>query len=396
MGWSEAGSTASTPSRAEGLSHLKTLAPVIRNYAASRNQATGGTTTRLSPSIRRRLVLEEEVLAFARSVGHFPQVEKFAQEVVWRTYWKGWLANRPGVWNAYLDRLRGLDDTLPAAQRDRLTCALQGTTDLPCFNAWCDELISTGYLHNHVRMWFASIWIFTLKLPWELGARFFLDHLLDGDPAANTLSWRWVAGLQTAGKHYVARADNIAKYTGGRWVPKPGQLNESAQPLPDDGLARLPAQKPPLGPDAETVQPQAVLLHDEDCGPLPATWSAVPAVRWVGTDRPCHSPSAPVSHWIAGACADANARHGSVAHARTSAEVADWCRSAGATNLWTFRPHTGFVAESLTGLMTSLAPLGIRLQSADRRHDLTYFPLATRGFFPFWEAASAMLRREWP
>ena len=60
-------------------------------------------------------------------------------------------------------------------------------------------------------MWFASIWIFTLRLPWELGANFFYDHLLDADPASNTLSWRWVTGLQTQGKIYLATENNIEK-----------------------------------------------------------------------------------------------------------------------------------------------------------------------------------------
>jgi deoxyribodipyrimidine photo-lyase len=59
-------------------------------------------------------------------------------------------------------------------------------------------------------MWFASIWIFTLRLPWPLGAAFFQAHLQDHDAASNTLSWRWVAGIQTPGKHYLARAENIA------------------------------------------------------------------------------------------------------------------------------------------------------------------------------------------
>ncbi len=81
--------------------------------------------------------------------------------------------------------------------------------------------MATGYLHNHARMWFASIWIFTLRLPWELGADFFLRHLLDGDPASNTLSWRWVGGMQTMGKTYLARADNIATLHG-RAVPARG------------------------------------------------------------------------------------------------------------------------------------------------------------------------------
>ena len=62
-------------------------------------------------------------------------------------------------------------------------------------------------------MWFASIWIFTLNLPWQLGADFFMQHLLDGDPASNTLSWRWVAGIQTKGKNYLARKSNIEKYS---------------------------------------------------------------------------------------------------------------------------------------------------------------------------------------
>jgi deoxyribodipyrimidine photo-lyase len=383
------------PIREQGLTHLHSLSTVIGQYANARNHTGESTTTRLSPYIRRRLVLEDEVLAFARTVGNFPKDEKFAQEVVWRTYWKGWLESRPGVWLAYLDRLHQLDQTLSAPDRDRLGCATRGQTDLPYFNAWCDELTSTGYLHNHVRMWFASIWIFTLKLPWELGARFFLDHLLDGDPAANTLSWRWVAGLQTAGKHYVARADNIAKYTGGRWVPKPGELNESAQPLPDDGLARTTAKQPPPGPDADTVRPQAVLLQDEDCGPLPAAWMGVPAVRYVVTERRQHAPSRLVTDWIAGACADADARIGTVHSAHTADEIAEWCRRTGMGELWAFQPHTGFVAEALAGLQTSLTPRGITLLYADRPHDLSFFSLAKRGFFPFWEGASAKLRQQW-
>ena len=79
-------------------------------------------------------------------------------------------------------------------------------------------------------MWFASIWIFTLKLPWQLGANFFLHHLYDGDSASNTLSWRWVAGLQTIGKNYLATSANIAKYTSGRL--RPNNLIEDAEPIP--------------------------------------------------------------------------------------------------------------------------------------------------------------------
>ena len=78
-------------------------------------------------------------------------------------------------------------------------------------------------------MWFASIWIFTLNLPWELGARFFMRYLFDGDAASNTLSWRWVAGIQTQGKHYLARESNIRKFTNQRFMN--AALNENAPPL---------------------------------------------------------------------------------------------------------------------------------------------------------------------
>ena len=383
------------PTRIHGLTRLNELAEVIGDYATSRNYADGWTTSRLSPYIRRRMILEEEVLAFARTVGGLRRVEKFAQEVVWRTYWKGWLEARPSVWKAYLTQLRTLDETLPGSDQDRLVCAISGKTDLPYFNAWCDELTSTGYLHNHVRMWFASVWIFTLKLPWAMGARFFLDHLLDGDPASNTLSWRWVAGLQTPGKHYLARADNIAKYTNGRWVPKPGELDESAHSLRDDGFARIAAVKPTLGPDAGQVQPRAVILHDEDCGPLPDAWSAIPTVRYVVNERPQHRPGNLVEEWIIGACADADTRVGNVTPARSAEHVTDWCRVNRVIEMWAFRPLTGFVAEALAALAAELATTGIKLRYADRGHDITFFPMATKGFFPFWEAASGMVRRRW-
>ncbi len=77
-------------------------------------------------------------------------------------------------------------------------------------------------------MWFASIWIFTLELPWQLGAEFFMQHLYDGDAASNTLGWRWVAGVQTQGKHYLASEWNIKKFTNNRFQNV--KLNENAPP----------------------------------------------------------------------------------------------------------------------------------------------------------------------
>ena len=105
-------------------------------------------------------------------------------------------------------------------KKNNYDLALNAETGIECFDDWVNELINYGYLHNHSRMWFASIWIHTLKLPWELGANFFLKNLIDGDPASNTLSWRWVAGLHTKGKCYVASEDNIKKFSNGRYSQK--------------------------------------------------------------------------------------------------------------------------------------------------------------------------------
>jgi len=106
--------------------------------------------------------------------------------------------------------------------------ALEGKTNIECFNYWVNELKNNNYLHNHTRMWFASIWIFTLELPWQLGAEFFMQHLYDGDAASNTLGWRWVAGVQTQGKHYLASEWNINKFTYNRFNNI--KLNENAPP----------------------------------------------------------------------------------------------------------------------------------------------------------------------
>ena len=178
-------------------------------------------------------MLESEVVGAVLRQHRAGDVEKFLPGVLWRTYWKGWLEWHPSVWDDYLRAVERAQRRLSASQRSAVDAATQGETDIACFNHWAHELVSTGYLHNHARMWFASIWIFTLRLPWALGAAFFLRHLHDGDPASNTLSWRWVAGLHTRGKHYLARAANIEKYTEGRFNPA-GQLNESARPLTEE------------------------------------------------------------------------------------------------------------------------------------------------------------------
>ena len=180
----------------------------------------------LSPYITHGIINELEVIEKSLKKFSFTKNEKFIQEVLWRTYWKGWLELRPNVWSDYLIELNKLRNEFKDNQN--YINAIEGKTNLECFNQWINELKENNYLHNHARMWFASIWIFTLELPWQLGAELFMKHLYDGDPASNTLGWRWVAGIQTQGKHYLASEWNIKKFTNNRFQNI--KLNENAVP----------------------------------------------------------------------------------------------------------------------------------------------------------------------
>ena len=180
----------------------------------------------LSPYITHGIISEKEIINKSLNKFTFAKNEKFIQEVLWRTYWKGWLELRPNVWDDYLIELRKIKEELK--DNKEYLNAIEGKTNIECFNVWVNELKENNYLHNHTRMWFASIWIFTLELPWQLGAEFFMQHLYDGDAASNTLGWRWVAGIQTQGKHYLASEWNIKKFTNNRFQNI--KLNENAPP----------------------------------------------------------------------------------------------------------------------------------------------------------------------
>jgi len=180
----------------------------------------------LSPYITHGIINEKEVIKKSLNKFSFAKNEKFIQEVLWRTYWKGWLELRPSVWTDFLIELKKIKEDFQNNQNYKN--AIEGKTNIECFNYWVNELKENNYLHNHTRMWFASIWIFTLNLPWQLGAEFFMQHLYDGDAASNTLGWRWVAGVQTQGKHYLASEWNIKKFTNNRFSNI--KLNENAPP----------------------------------------------------------------------------------------------------------------------------------------------------------------------
>ncbi len=219
------------PSRASAIDRLnKFINENLFEYSRLRNFDYGpknrSNISCLSPYITHGIISELELIEKSLNKFSFSKNEKFIQEILWRTYWKGWLELRPNVWTDYLDELKKIREEFK--DNADYKNAIEGKTDIECFNEWVKELKENNYLHNHARMWFASIWIFTLDLPWQLGAELFMKHLYDGDAAANTLGWRWVAGIQTQGKNYLASEWNIKKFTNNRFSNI--KLNENAHP----------------------------------------------------------------------------------------------------------------------------------------------------------------------
>lgn len=377
-----------SPTRAAGLARLAAFLPNAgRVYARDRNIDRGPTdranVSALSPWIRRRLVTEEEVIAAVLSRHGFNAAEKFIQEVYWRTYWKGWLEQHPTLLRAFDADRRAM--TAQWANDARLERAMRGETGIACFDAWVRELVETGWLHNHARMWFASIWIFTLRLPWALGADFFYKHLLDADPASNTLSWRWVAGLHTRGKHYLATARNIREKTLGRFDPG-GQLDERAPPLDEDVAFPLAALS-----QSQVVRDRrvALLLHEDDLHAESLSIDAdVVGIACLNAP-PVGNPDGPAARFNAGALDDALARAASAFAAPTApaplnpTDLVGWVKAHGVREVVTPYAPVGLVAWRLEAQERALAADGIRLTRLRRAFDARAWPHATAGFFRF-------------
>ncbi len=381
--------------RSAGLARLAEFLPNAgSSYAATRNEDRGpddrSNVSCLSPWIRRRLLTEAEVVRAVRGAHGTTASEKFVDEVCWRTYWKGWLEGRPQLHAQYLVEVARLKSQLAedGTLRARFEAARSGGTGIDCLDAWSRELRDTGWLHNHARMWFASIWIFTLRLPWQLGAEFFREHLLDFDPASNTLSWRWVAGLHTPGKHYLARAENIARYTNARFDPR-GQLDESAAPLTEE----IPPPRPvPPVFDKPITGDVALLLHDDDCDPgsLDLAGCTVRAVAGLAMPAPraTRGVAPAVAAFAHGAVEDALCcaeRRFGVAAVRLddSADIAVWASGHDLPVITPYAP-VGPVADALAVLPTPP-------RAVPRAWDRHVWPHATKGFFQLRQHIPAYL-----
>ncbi len=393
------------PDRAAAYDRLQAFLPQAgKAYAGQRNFDRGpenrSHVSALSPWIRHRLILEDDILRKTLARHSFSASEKFVQEVFWRGYFKGWLEHRPEVWHRYKQNLVGLVRGLEndAALERRYSEAVGAKTGIDCFDNWTSELVATGYLHNHARMWFASIWIFTLRLPWELGADFFYRHLLDGDPASNTCSWRWVGGLHTQGKTYLARAGNIAQYTEGRFNPA-GQLASDAPALDEPPLA--PPTAPIFNDPDIAGQRYGWLITEEDCSPdqLNLPHPPVAALALTAPTRRSVLPTGTLAEGFGPLAATNAASYAEAAFTvscAVSAEedwqatLANWIGEHQLDSIATARLPIGPVR---TRLRSAVAHLNIPLVELTRDYDRLVWPHAKRGFFGLKKKIPAILNQ---
>lgn len=391
-----------TPSHQAALENLTRFLPKAGSHYAQYRNFDFGPDRRenvsiLSPYIRRRILSEQTVLQQVLEHHSRKEAEKFIQEVFWRTYWKGWLELRPYIWRDYQTALdRHMNDVqTQAGLRQRWVDACSGDTGITCFDAWAAELVSTGYLHNHARMWFASIWIFTLDLPWELGADFFMRHLLDGDPATNTLSWRWVAGLHTAGKAYLAASDNIAKFTRNRFAPT------GLQPL----LPRLPdvMHSPPIRLEPRVIPRISgrvgVLLHDDDFDLSEIAALDISPVCYAyasGLDRLSHlTMSDRVTDFVEHLAHDHARRTNShpATILRSASDITEWAQRHELQVVITPFAPVGPIADIFTQIGQASADPKLEIVQVMSKFDARAWPKATHGFFRFKSHINELLDR---
>jgi deoxyribodipyrimidine photo-lyase len=187
----------------------------LKGYAGRRNHcsADDNNVSRLSPFIRHGILNLREVAEWTRNraIGG-EDTRKFLSELGWRQFWHIVLRRMGGGIYHDMEPSKvplGSIEQIPQDVAD-------AQTGLPCMDAFIQELVTTGWLHNHARMWLASYLVHFRKIRWQVGERFFYRHLLDGDPASNALSWQWVASTFSP-KPYIFNRDNLEKYTEARY-----------------------------------------------------------------------------------------------------------------------------------------------------------------------------------
>ena len=186
-----------------------------RRYTKSRNHLKGAVTG-LSPYIRHGVLSLAEVRdAVFQRIRSRDEGSKLINELGWRDFWQRmWRDLGDGIHDSQEELKTGHD---PGSYARELPDDIRnGTTGLACMDGFQSELITRGWLHNHARMWMAAYVVHWRKVHWKAGADWFLEHLLDGDPSSNHLSWQWVAS-SFSHKPYFFNKGNLERFSDGQF-----------------------------------------------------------------------------------------------------------------------------------------------------------------------------------
>ena len=199
----------------------------LDDYADRRNLPAIDGTSQLSPFLKYGVIHPRQLLAEsdARNESH----KTFQSELAWRDFYADVLYQQPRTaWQNLDTRFDAIAVDTDSAARDRFRRWCEGRTGFPIVDAGMRQLTQSGWMHNRVRMITASFLVKDLHLPWWWGARYFLQHLLDGDLASNNHGWQWAAGTGTDAAPYfrvfnptaqLERWDPDGEYVH-RWIPE--------------------------------------------------------------------------------------------------------------------------------------------------------------------------------
>ncbi len=175
-------------------------------YARSRN-FKDGQVSRLSPYISRGVISTRFVAQTVLQKGYsVTEIQKFIQELAWRDYFQQ-------VWMAIGDEINtDIKQTQTHVSHHHIPeNILKAKTSIHAIDTGIDELYTTGYMHNHMRMYVAALSCNLGQSHWKTPAKWMYYHLLDADWASNALSWQWIAG-SFSHKKYIANQENVNRY----------------------------------------------------------------------------------------------------------------------------------------------------------------------------------------
>jgi deoxyribodipyrimidine photo-lyase len=238
--------------KSEIYEYIQSIDPI--RYEQTRNNLKGSVTM-LSPYITAGVITLNEIKYMVLAKNKLSNCYKLIQELAWRDFFQSvYIAKKYEIFEDLKNKQLGvISNDMPKA-------ILDANTGITAIDSAIKKLYTTGYIHNHERMWLASIVCNIAGTSWQTGARWMYHYLIDGDVASNMLSWQWVAGTFSSKKYY-ANQENINKYSGFKQFGT--FLDKSYEDLPDMELPQVLAERQKLELPTELLIPEQYVYQSK-------------------------------------------------------------------------------------------------------------------------------------